>query len=79
MITDFIITMQRVLGMSFEEKKARLVQIRKNQLITEALTNSDDMPASAELEAAFIINTIGLPMDEFMALRAEIDRLAHLK
>ncbi len=84
MFSDFMYILEKTVSLSPEEKKARLVQIRKNQLITEALTKNDDLPATSQLEAMIILQSL-FPMDsidtidKIIEFKKEIDSLAHQK
>lgn len=87
MIHDFFDTVKRIANLTDEEKKNRLVEIRKNQMLTEAITGHDDIPAGHEIEAMLILGSL-IPMDDnendpattmakITALKQEIDKKAH--
>lgn len=84
MFSDFMSIIEKTVSMSPEEKKARLVQIRKNQMLTEALMNDDDLPASSQLEVMMILQSL-FPIndvdsvDQIIAFKKEIDFLANQK
>lgn len=88
MVHDFITLFTRIANMNDEEKKNRLVEIRKAQILTEALTGHDDIPKTHELEAMLILGAL-IPMNDeedakvtiakVVALREEINQKATTK
>lgn len=86
MINEFFEIVTKIANMTDDEKKNRLIEIRKNQMLTETISGHDDIPAGHEIEAMLIlgsliplddnINDVDATMAKIVALREEINQRA---